>query len=147
MTNDTIERLNAEFAESAILYAESTPSATEVAEASREIGVPFSADYCEFLTAYGAAMVGPYPIFGLRPVAVMGNRRWSVVDVTREYRRNRLPSSDDWAIISEDHAGNPVGMDREGVIWIHDHDFGGIARIANDFEEYIRVHCLKLPAV
>jgi len=95
---------------------------------------------------FGAAMVGPYPIFGLRPVDVMGKRRWSVVDVTREYRRKRIPGCNEWAIVSEDQAGNPVGLDREGAIWIHNHDFGGIARLAQNFEEYLRVKCMKLPA-
>jgi len=96
-------------------------------------------------TGTGGGMVGPYPIFGLRPVDVMGTDQWSVVDVTRHYRSDGVPGVDKWAVISEDHAGNPIGMDGEGVIWIHDHDFGGVSTIARTFEEYVRVHCLKLP--
>jgi hypothetical protein len=35
-------------------------------------------------------------------------------------------------------------MDKDGTIWIHDHDFGGLSQLASSFEEYVRVHCLKL---
>ena len=92
-------------------------------------------------------MVGAYPIFGLRPVSVMGRDRWSVVDITHQYRENNVPGCDAWVIISEDHAGNPVGMARDGVVWIHDHDFGGISQLAKTFEEYVRVQCLGLKTV
>lgn len=76
---------------------------------------------------------------------VMGTRHWSVVEVTRHYRPIGVPGTDAWAVISEDHAGNPVGMDKDGAIWIHDHEFGGISPLANGFEEYVRVQCLRLP--
>lgn len=46
----------------------------------QQIGVLFAADYRHFLLRYGGCMAGPYPIFGLRPVEVMGTRRWSGVD-------------------------------------------------------------------
>ncbi len=57
---------------------------------------------------FGGAMVGPYPIFGLRPVEVMGDNHWSVVDVTRRYRIDGVAGTEDWVVFSEDHAGNPV---------------------------------------
>jgi hypothetical protein len=38
-------------------------------------------------------------------------------------------------------------MDAEGVVWIHDHDFGGISAVARSFEEYVRGRCLKLPGL
>lgn len=91
-------------------------------------------------------MVGPHPIFGLRPVEVMDVDLWSVVDVTRWYRSDGVPGTDQWIIISDDHCGNPVGIDRNGAVWIHDHDFGGIDHLAKDFEDYIRTWCLKVPS-
>lgn len=147
MKKDTLERLESKFAEFPIMRSELLPTSDEIDKASIEVGVPFSSDYQAFLLRFGGAMVGAYPIFGLRPVSVMGDDRWSVVDVTRWYRKENVPGCNAWVIFSEDQAGNPVGMDRDGVIWIHDHDFGGITRLANDFEEYIRVRCLGLAAV
>jgi len=145
MMQDTIERLDAKFAESPILRALGVPSESEIAHAEQKLGIPFADDYREFLHRYGGAMVGPYPVFGLRPVEVMGTGHWSVLDVTQHYRSDGVPSTDRWAVISEDHAGHPIGIDRNGVIWIHDHDFNGTLQLASTFEEYIRTRCLKLP--
>jgi hypothetical protein len=145
MTDDTTRRLDAMFAEAPILRAEDAPSDAEIDRAEAEVGVPFPADYRLFLRRYGAAMVGPYPIFGLRPVEVMGVDSWSVVVMTRWYRDDGIPGADAWVVISHDHAGNPVGLDRSGAAWIHDHDFGGLAPLAPDFETYLRARCLKLP--
>lgn len=145
MRQDTIACLDAEFAESPIMRANDAPSQAEIVQAEQQIGVPFDADYCEFLLRYGGAMVGPYPIFGLQPVEVMGTDHWSVLDVTRHYRTDDVPGVERWVVISEDHAGNPVGLDAEGAIWIHDHDFGGTSKIAESFEGYLRGSCLKVP--
>jgi hypothetical protein len=147
MNRETITRLTDKLSESPILRADSLPSAAEIDDASSEIGVPFSADYRDFLLTFGAAMVGPYPIYGLRPVEVMGDDSWSVVAMTKQFREDNVPEANEWVIVSADHAGNPVGMDRDGVIWIHDHDFGGVARVAKNFEDYVRVRCLGLEGV
>lgn len=144
MTNEMIERLRAKLAESPILRAESLPTSEEVDHASQELGVPFVADYRQFLLMFGGAMVGPYPIFGLRPVEVMGDDHWSVVDVTRHYRNDGVPGTEKWIVFSEDHSGNPVGMDADGVVWIHDHDFGGLTELAPTFEAYVRTQCLNM---
>jgi hypothetical protein len=144
MMQDTIERLDREFRELPMMQASSTPTAPEVIQAERIVGVPFSADYQLFLTRYGGAMIGAYPIFGLRPVEVMGDERWSVVSVTKEYRDKRVPGTENWAIISEDQSGNPIGMDGDGVIWIHDHDFGSVLELAPSFEVYLRTNCLRV---
>lgn len=144
MMKDTIDRLNSEFAQFPTMRADELPSSTEIEDASKQIGVPFPRDYQEFLGNYGGAMVGAYPIYGLRPVPVMGKRRWSVVEVTRQCRNGKIPGCDAWIVFSEDQAGNPIGIDAAGAVWIHDHDFGGIAPLAKDFEEYIRKQCLNL---
>lgn len=67
MMNETIERLSVELTESPVLRAESLPTIDEINHASQELGVPFDADYFEFLLKFGGAMVGPYPIFGYAP--------------------------------------------------------------------------------
>lgn len=145
MNSDTLAKLDEMFAESPVMRAEDVPTGDEVDAASQEIGIPFPEDYREFLLRYGGAMVGPYPVFGLRMTDVMDDSRWSVVDVTREIRSCGLDGVSKWIVFSEDHAGNPIGMDTDGKVWIYDHDFGGVTKLAEDFEEYIRTHCLKLP--
>jgi hypothetical protein len=145
MIPETIDQLAKKLADSPILRASSLPDMAAINAASQEIGVPFPPEYREFLLTFGGAIVGPFPIFGLRPVEAMGSE-WSVVAVTQRYRDDGVPGCEAWIVFSEDHAGNPVGMDSSGAVWIHDHDFGGIARLAQSFEEYIRVQCLKLPA-
>jgi hypothetical protein len=144
MNEETTTRLTDKLSESPILRAESLPNAAEIDDASSEIGVPFSSDYRDFLLKFGAAMVGPYPIYGVRPVEAMGDDSWSVVAMTKRFREDNVPAANRWVIVSSDHAGNPVGMDRDGAIWIHDHDFGGVAPLAKNFEEYVRVRCLGM---
>ena len=144
MMTDTKERLEERFAESPIVRASNAPSDAEIDEAAQALGVLFDSDYREFVRLYGGAMVGPYPIFGLRPVEVMDDELWAVVTVTERYRETGIAKIAEWYVVSEDHAGNPVGVDAEGKVWTYDHDFGGPAVIASSFEEYLRSKCLSL---
>lgn len=148
MKPDTITLLDRLFVETPILRAKDLPSSEEIETASGEIEIAFPSDYREFILRYGGAIVGAFPIFGLRFCELMGDDRWSVVKMTHEYRNDLKAAGVDcateWVVFSEDHAGNPVGMDREGKVWIYDHDFGGLTKLASSFEEYIRTQCLKL---
>jgi hypothetical protein len=143
MIRDTLASIEKERDRFPNCFAESVPSQGEIETASSELGIAFNEDYIEFLTVFGGGIVGAYPIFGLRPVSVMGTARWSVLDVTNEYRQQTVPGVNSWIVFSEDHAGNPVGMDSDGVVWTHDHDFGGISRLYDNFESYITDQCLK----
>lgn len=144
MSPETVARLRSEFDSFPNMVAESQPTSEEIDQAASELRVPFTDDYVEFLRVFGGAMVGAYPIFGLRPVSVMGKRRWSVVAMTKLYRQHSVPGVDDWIVFSEDHAGNPVGFDAKGTVWTHDHDFGGITQLSDSFEHYLRERCLKI---
>ena len=144
MMNDTTARLNERFEESPIMRANDSPSDEEIDHAAQGLGVAFDSDYREFVKQYGGAMVGPYPIFGLRPVEVMDDDLWSVVKVTKRYRKMAIAEIAQWYVVSEDHSGNPVGIDAEGNVWIYDHDFGGPSIIASSFEAYLRKMCLGL---
>jgi hypothetical protein len=55
-----------------------------------------------------------------------------------------VPGNPNWLIISEDHAGNSVGLADDGKVYVWDHDFGQIVQIADGFEDYLRKKCLKL---
>jgi hypothetical protein len=143
MRQDTIKALENMLSDAPIMRADGVPSDMEIAEASNRLGIAFPITYIEFLRSFGGAMVGPYPVFGLRPVEVLENERWSVVDVT-EATRVSLDVAKAWVVFSEDHSGNPIGFDASGVVEIYDYDFGGISRIADDFEGYLRSQCLKI---
>lgn len=144
MMTETLEHLQVKLGASPIRRAGSVPTSEEINQASKVLGVPFAADYREFLLEFGGAMVGPYPIFGLRPVEVMGDDHWSVIGVTRHYRNEAVPGTAEWVVFSEDHAENPIGMEANGVVWIHDHDFGSVVMLAPNFEEYLRTRCLNM---
>ena len=143
MKEDTLNRLDEMFAATPMMRADEVPSEAEVDAASNELGVAFSDDFREFMLKYGGATVGPYPVFGLRPSELIDDR-WSVVEVTREIRAAGIEGVDSWVIVSEDHSGNPIGVDESGKAWIFDHDFGGISELAPSFDEYVRVQCLNL---
>lgn len=113
----------------------------EISEAEEKLNVEFDPSYREFLRKYGGALVGPYPIIGLRHAEPMDDALWSVVDVTDYYRREGWNGANDWYIISTDHADNPVGIDADGVVYKSDHDFGVIEKVSDSFEGYL-VLCL-----
>ncbi len=77
----------------------------------------------------------------------MGDDSWSVLEMTKRFREENVPEANGWIIVSTDQAGNPVEMDRDGAIWIHDHDFGGVARLTKNFEGYLRVQYLGLKGI
>jgi hypothetical protein len=138
MRNETWRKLESQFADFPVLSGEPAPEA-EVDSASKEIGRKFPTDYREFLIRYGGAMVGPYPIFGVRSVEPMGNL-WSVVEVNRRYRGDSWPGINGWVIFSRDHAGNPIGISDTQEVWVSDH--GHVSRLAASFEEFLLNECL-----
>ncbi|WP_436717015.1 SMI1/KNR4 family protein [Roseiconus lacunae] len=145
MNDETLNALNAMFSATPVMRSDDSASENELDAASERLRVQFPSDYREFVMRYGGAMVGPYPVFGLRPVDVMEDNRWSVVEIT-ESIRDELPFALEWVVFSEDHSGNPIGFDTAGRVFIFDHDFGGETQIADSFESYIRSHCLKMTA-
>ena len=141
MMTSTLDKLDREFQAFPILRASETPSEKKVAEAAMSLGVTFHEDYISFLQRYGGAIVGSFPIFGLRPVKVMGDR-WSVVDVTKWFRNEGWPGTHSWYIVSEDGFGNPIGVAENGRIMLFDHDVGNEQIIAIDFEHFLMECCL-----
>lgn len=76
----------------------------------------------------------------------MANNENLFVEVTKRFRQKDWPDADKWAVISMDHAGNPIGLDQVGKVWISDHEEGAVQVLANDFETYLRKKCLNLNA-
>jgi hypothetical protein len=143
MQDQTWQALDNLFSRMPILKAETVESC-EISDAEREVGIPLADDYKEFIRRYGGAIVGPFRVFGLRKAVPMARYEGSFVEVTKTFRLQRWPGVEKWAIISTDHAGNPIGLDRTGKIWISDHDAGAAQVIAANFEEYLRKRCLNL---
>ncbi len=118
-------------------------SAEEISAAEAALGMALSDDYKQFVRRYGGAMVGPFPVFGLRKAEPMAKTDGSFLDVTKSFRGQRWPGVEKWAVIPVDHAGNPVGLDAQGKVWISDHDSRVVQEIASGFEGYVR-YCLAL---
>jgi hypothetical protein len=125
-----------------ISRASEVPTEEEIFAASAAIGCHFHEDYVSFLHRFGAGTVGSLPVFGLRPVDVMG-KRWSVVEVTNWFRQQGWLGTADWYIISEDGFGNPMGVAPDGRVMISDHDIGQVSVVAENFEDFLLHHCLK----
>ncbi len=142
MRTSTFDRLDNEFSTFPIMRASDTPSEAEIAQAASALGVTFDDDYVAFLRRYGGAMVGSLPVFGLRPVKVMGER-WSVVEVTQWFREEGWSGTGGWYVISEDGFGNPIGVAEDGRLMVFDHDSGQEQIVAEDFEHFLIEHCLR----
>ena len=143
MREDTWSRLNTHFREFPVMQAESVTE-DAVSDAARVLGLTFEPDYAEFIHRYGAAIVGPNSIIGLGRSEAMSDEESSVVEVTLRFRAENWPGVDEWYVISVDAVGNPVGVARDGTVWLSDHDRGTISRIADSFEQFIRRECLRI---
>jgi hypothetical protein len=143
MREQTWQILDDRFSETPFLRAEAV-SPAEVAAAEREVGVKLAKDYKEFVCRYGGAMVGAYPIYGVRSVEPMGVGDSSMLEITKSFREQHWRGVEKWAVISMDHCGNPIGLDAKGKVWISDHDYGSIELLAANFEGYLRKKCLHL---
>jgi hypothetical protein len=142
MRPDTIAALEREFREFPFLKGGEVPL-EEITQAAAALDASLPQDHIEFVKRFGGGIVGPYPIFGLRKVAAMG-RRFSVVAMTTKTRQQHWPGIDGWVVVSEDHAGNPIGIAPDSKVWVSDHDFGQAVNIAENFEDYLRKRCLGL---
>jgi hypothetical protein len=142
MMPDIMTQLEAKFREHPFLAAKEVPlSAVQPLEDFAGFGLP--ADYKEFVRRFGGAMVGAYPIFGVIEAEVMGDGEIAI-SVTERFRADGWPGTEDWLVIPVDHAGNPIGIDGSGVVWISDHDTGTVDVLAKSFKEYIVQNCLGM---
>lgn len=137
MKSETILALDELFGRMPVLKAGGPVSPQELDDAERRVGVPLPPDYREFVQRYGGAIVGSLPIFGLRNAEAMADRDFSVVDMTKRMRADRWEPTDEWAVISLDLGGNPIGINSAGEVWISDHDFGEVWKLADTFEAFV----------
>lgn len=136
MKQSTIDRLQALFDQLPVLEGGVVPQ-EEIDLAEQALGVKFAPEYRGFLSEYGGAMVGSLPVLGLRRAEVMGDDLYSVVEVTRRFRDDGWKPTEEWSVVSVDASGNPIGISKDGQIWISDHDTGEVKVIASCFEDFV----------
>jgi hypothetical protein len=136
MNPDTVSRLDALFASLPLLKAGGPVTDEEIDSAEHRVGIPFDADYRSFIKRYGGAMVGSLPVFGLRTSEVMGVGD-TVDQVTLQFRSQGYEHANEWIVVSGDGYGNPIGMDRQGRLYLSDHE-RDIVMVAPSFDEFVR---------
>jgi hypothetical protein len=142
MKSEVELRLKTLFQRHPILVAGGVP-ARELDKLERYCGFALPDDYKHFVIDYGGAIVGPYPIYGLRRAHPMGNNDGSAIEVTERYRSQKTPGIENWLIISMDLSGSPIGLLDTGEIWLADCEWNTVEKISPDFETFLREVCLR----
>jgi hypothetical protein len=118
----------------------------EIATAAATLGVDLDADYVDFIRRFGGGILASYPIFGLRPVELLGND-WSFVQQTLTFRSiDNETAPLDWYVFSDEN-GNPIGQSRDHRVWVYRFNaaYEPITCIARDFADFVERVCLELP--
>lgn len=142
MRTETLQALEEMFQKAPVMCG-GTASSREVDQMESIIGFRFPADYREFVEKFGAAVVGSFSVYGARAAHAMASDESSAIEVTNRFRADGWQGTEEWLIVSMDLSGNPIGLDRDGNVWISDHDVGSIQKLAPTFEDYLR-RCLNL---
>ena len=136
MRPDTWQRIQDGYDEFPRCRAEGVAQ-SEIDAASARLGLPFPADYQEFLRRYGAGYVDSHVIAGLRRFPSAPNDVWDVVGLTEDYRHQTYPQAERLVIFSEDGSGNPIGFDEQGRVWLSDHDCCESVCLERSFEDWL----------
>ncbi len=144
MRSTTLETLK-DFFEHFPFMQGGTVDSDEIQAAEDLLRVHFVPDYYVFVENFGGALVGAYPLFGLRRADPMDDQLWSVITVTEHFRRQSWPGLDSAYVVSMDHSGNPIWVDSDGVLKSFDHDRGEPLTVAHDIESYLLACLAKEP--
>ena len=107
-------------------------------DVEKNLNLLFSDEYIKFVRQYGCAIVGGFYIFGLKTLSIMGDTLNTVLSNTLFYRDQNWPGLENCYVISDDGRGNPIYMDREGKVWLSDHDSGfETILLADSFNEFL----------
>lgn len=136
MKQSTWDKLDEQFSEFPFMKADPV-SIEELLNAEKKLDVEFCEDYKKFVEKYGGAIVGAYPIYGVRHAEPMDDFLWSVVDVTLHYRNEGWPEAEHLYVVSSDHSDNPIGITSNGHVITYDHDIGESVILADSFEGYL----------
>lgn len=140
MTGDFLKALEDDLTGDPVLVAGS-PRASDVRQIDAFAGFPLPEEYRAFVEKYGAAIVGPYSVYGVGASEAMGDNENSVIAVTERFRADGWPGTEDALVISMDHAGNAITLDDQGFVHRFDHDSGATEVLASSFGDFV-VKCL-----
>ena len=138
MQADTWDRLAAIYANHPEACARDGVGQDELDETAARLGVTLPDDYREFVARFGGGHAGSLPVAGLRRWQYADDQEWSVVDLTERVRAEGWPGTAEWAVISGDGFGNPVGLDSAGRVWLSDHDSRECVCLEARFEDWLR---------
>lgn len=109
----------------------------QIEKLQKKVQLEFSHAYKKFLLLYGGAGIKDLLICGLRYIYGMGKDFDTLDKNTAHYKKDNFFGTKEWYIPSDDGFGNPIGVDKEGKVWMSDHDFLNVTLLANDFEEFL----------
>jgi len=105
-------------------------------------GFSLPPEYRAFVAKYGAAVVGPYSVYGVGAAEAMGTDEDSVIRVTERFRADGWPGTEGTLVIPMDLAGNAITLDADGQVCRFDHDTGTSEQVSASFGEFI-LRCLS----
>jgi hypothetical protein len=140
MTSNFLDALDDDLAGDPVLMA-GAPLVSDINRIEAFAGFRLPVDYRAFVEKYGAAIVGPYSVYGMGTSEAMDNNENSVIIVTERFRANNWPGSENALVISTDHAGNAITLDAQGIVHRFDHDSGSTEVVASSFGNFV-VKCL-----
>jgi hypothetical protein len=110
----------------------------DIERAQESLGIKFDENYREFLLKYGGAKIGSTLVHGLRKQKDMHEQLSTVVALTHFYRAQQWPNINNLYIISSDVSGNPIGIDRQGKVWLSNRESEfELVKLANSFEDFL----------
>jgi len=141
MNQKTIQKLNKVYADFPFSKATKPALIEDVKLLESNLGFDLPEDYKQFLSLYGAGSVGRNPIFGFGSSKDMGLSQGSAWDETLLHREQKWQGTENWLVFSVDRSGNPIGLDCNGAVWVSDHNYGSIDKLADSFEDYLWKWC------
>jgi hypothetical protein len=136
MTINFLRVLEDDLAGNPVLVA-GTPLASDISQIEAFAGFPLPADYRAFVEKYGAAIVGPYSVYGVGASEAMGKNESSVIAVTERFRADGWPGAEGTLVVSMDHSGNAITLDAQGIVHRFDHDSGTSEMLAPSFGNFV----------
>ncbi|MDA3804477.1 SMI1/KNR4 family protein [Clavibacter sp. CT19] len=106
----------------------------EIRRAEASLGVRFDPDYVRFITAFGGLYVG-VSIYGFHNSTML--EALDVASLTKRYRDDGWPGSEDSYVISFDMSGNPIMIGEDAHVFTYDHDSGGYRELAESFSAFV----------
>ena len=120
-------------------FAKSGASDEEIENAEKDLGIEFSLSYKYYLKKFGGGAPTSFDVYGTKERKdSYPDEYYTVTGMTNHYRKKQnWPGTHEWYIVCSDYDGNPYGVDKDGKVWLSDHDTQEIILVAGDFEEFL----------